>query len=102
MGKNEVEMSRLVLGGAGGCAGWHDSRYLSGGEGRRIPSAFPTTLSEHRQGKRSSGTVSESQNSEGCVTNVLLNFVRKNNPSFRLKEYFNLKCEYCHVLQIQS
>lgn len=62
---------------------------------------FPTTLSEHRRGKHSSGTLSHSQNSEGRV-NVLLNFVRKNNPSFRLKEYFNLKCEYCHVIQIQS
>lgn len=70
-------------------------------EGRRRPPAFPTTLPEHRQGDTHQ-VVSESQNSDGCVTNVLLNFVRKNNPSFRLKEYFNLKCEYCHVIQIQS
>lgn len=37
----------------------------------------------------------------GHVTSILLNFISKNNPSFRLKEYFNPKYEYCHFIQTQ-
>lgn len=75
---------------------------MSGGKGWRILSAFFRQPSQNiGRLKHSSGTVSDSQNFEGYITNISLNFTRKNNPSFKLKEYFNPKCEYCHVIQTQ-